>query len=523
MIGMFAFVGAVLGLGIWVNGWMHSQYYRSPEEQSAVASAGMYACLSLVIAAIAFWFFIRALREATAKAPASIGARTGGPELRAVEAGRLPVQAVPAEIPRLVSGSRGAAARRPAWLKASRTSSLLYPRKEAIQHLSDPAALAKVAKSDISPPARLTAIEEITDQAVLYGIARNDELRTVRIAAVNRLTDQPMLAELVRGKDVHASVRLAAVERVEDQALLGDIAINNKNRDMRMAAVDRLTDQRMLGEVVRLGPWGVTDTDDSSGITTSRYEPDAADFAISKVTDQAALAGVANLAPTRWPKGPRGEDVRWIAFSKLTDQALLAAIASNSADLAMRERAAEKLHDQALAQTVYADVIRDSTDPAVRLSAAGKAADQALAQTVYADVIRSSTDPAVRLEAAGKLADQALAQTVYADVVRQTKFPPTLLRAAGKLADQALAQTVYADLVKSSQINRSWHKSAVEKLTDQTLLADIARNASSALVRAEAVRKLTDPAVLAGIAESDREKHVSEAAAASLSRLRTVR
>ena len=57
---------------------------------------------------------------------------------------------------------------------------------------------------------------------------------------------------------------------------------------------------------------------------------------------------------------------------------------------------------------------------------------------------------------------------------------------------------------------------AVQKLTDQPLLADIAKNAVEQIVRTTAALKLTDQAVLAEIAKNDFDPLVRAAAAERL-------
>jgi geranylgeranyl pyrophosphate synthase len=53
---------------------------------------------------------------------------------------------------------------------------------------------------------------------------------------------------------------------------------------------------------------------------------------------------------------------------------------------------------------------------------------------------------------------------------------------------------------------------AVNKLTDQTILTDLARNNKSVFVRKAAVEKLTDQSILADIARNDKNPTVSRAA-----------
>ena len=121
----------------------------------------------------------------------------------------------------------------------------------------------------------------------------------------------------------------------------------------------------------------------------------------------------------------------------------------------------------------------------------------------------------MRLAAADKLDDKALAQEVYAHVAKNTrrvaiekltdqtaltdvalnaKYGDVRLAAADRLDDKALAQTVYADIAQQDE-DPDVRKAAVERLTDHALLTDIARNAVHTNVRFAAVDKLGDKAL----------------------------
>ncbi|MDR1497116.1 MAG: hypothetical protein LBS59_01695, partial [Puniceicoccales bacterium] len=52
----------------------------------------------------------------------------------------------------------------------------------------------------------------------------------------------------------------------------------------------------------------------------------------------------------------------------------------------------------------------------------------------------------------------------------------------------------------------------LEKITDQTVLTDIAKNDGDDVVREAAVWRLTDQAVLADIDKNDSERYIREAA-----------
>ena len=123
---------------------------------------------------------------------------------------------------------------RPAW-----DSGNVKRATRAIDKITDPAKLARIAKTARSESARKTAVEKITDQSVLADVAKNDEDWHVREDVVKRLTDQYEFA---------------------------DIAKTATDKDIRRKAVDRLTDRDVLTEIANgaaaeyFYEWEETDT-----------------------------------------------------------------------------------------------------------------------------------------------------------------------------------------------------------------------------------------------------------------------
>ena len=79
--------------------------------------------------------------------------------------------------------------------------------------------------------------------------------------------------------------------------------------------------------------------------------------------------------------------------------------------------------------------------------------------------------------------------------------------AVGKLTDQV----VLARIAKGSE-DRKVRLAAVKRLTSPTALADVARNADAPIVRRDAVKKLTDPDVLTNLANNENDPGVIAAA-----------
>jgi len=210
-----------------------------------------------------------------------------------------------------------------------------------------------------------------------------------------------------------------------------------------------------------------------------KKDPISARKAVETMTSQAQLARVVRetYVTKEW------RSVKLAAVSRLTDQAALADIAKTDIDRDVRAAALVKLSDQ----RILADLAKDTgfSDNAYSLLV-GNLTDQAL----LAEVVRSATNFTARQQAIGKLTDQRL----LAEYASSDKDVFVRLAAAKRLTDHALAQRIFADLASNEHVGPD----AIEYLTDQVLLADIART-SGGLRRRAAVSALTDEGQLTDI------------------------
>ena len=108
-----------------------------------------------------------------------------------------------------------------------------------------------------------------------------------------------------------------------------------------------------------------------------------------------------------------------------------------------------------------------------------------------------------RLAAVRKLTDQ----NVLADIAKNEKYSDVRKAAVEQLTDQIELATI-----AKNDIDIYIRKAAVEKLTDQNVLADVAKNDTDSTVRKAAVEKLTDQNVLADVAKNDTDSVVRKAA-----------
>jgi hypothetical protein len=193
--------------------------------------------------------------------------------------------------------------------------------------------------------------------------------------------------------------------------------------------------------------------------------------------------------------------IRVAATGKLTDAPLLLRIATTDSSAGVRRAAAANryLTDQAqLAVLAQAD-----PESAVRSVAVLRLTDQA----VLGRIAQSDSDALVRTRAVERVSDQAvlagLATATHEDV---------RLGAVGALTDQ----TVLAKVARTDP-SRGVRARAVARLKDQAeLAAAVALSDPDGVVRKAAVGLLTDQSVLARVAKSDKDPDVALAAVRSI-------
>lgn len=188
------------------------------------------------------------------------------------------------------------------------------------------------------------------------------------------------------------------------------------------------------------------------------------------------------------------EDGDASAVKGIGDQALLAKVVFETKDLQARRFAIEKLTDQ----DQLRNVAFNSDDPSIRILATARVTDQeTLAWIAFDDKERDVRAAAVRY-----LTDQA----ALAKVARHDVDPMICEAASEKITDP--------DLLFTGGI---WVKPEyTEVLSDQTLLARIAIEASDADVRMVATKNLTNQDLLAKIAINDDSEFTRSAAVANL-------
>lgn len=134
---------------------------------------------------------------------------------------------------------------------------------------------------DLRHPSRFLrkeAVEHTTDQALLARMALRDRALCVRIAAAERLSDQEHLARVVRDS-YECDVVLAAMERLDDQDVLREIAVRPASLVVREAEA--------CGALMRGRSWALT----------GRWSSYVRTTAVSRLGDQQVLADLAENDP----------------------------------------------------------------------------------------------------------------------------------------------------------------------------------------------------------------------------------
>jgi hypothetical protein len=400
-------------------------------------------------------------------------------------------------------------------------------RIAAVGKISDSAALSKIAWQGHDPAVQLAATERITSERDLIAIASDGSgcgaMPCYRLTAAQRRAADSRLRRL-------ALPGIQAASQITGQAALEKIASSHPNPYVRIAAIVRLTNQPRLREIFSLGQ-GTTDPyPRQEGITAGiriaeLVRPEIERFialcqtgtqeacgklaiaaksdidaerkvALEKITIQAVLSEVA-LSDSFWSD----ESVR-----ALTDQRLLAQVALTAARQLAREAAVRKLTERA----VLARIAESDVSPRVRQAARSRLYE-AGERWSRADV--------------EKLTDQAL----LARIAATADSEPPRIAAVHRLTDRAaLCRIADRDTsatvrrmarLRLSELGERWDAAAVKKLTDQALLAEIAVIAADEAPRIVAVQKLTDRTVIRNIADRDDSPKVRRAARSRLKAL----
>jgi hypothetical protein len=461
-------------------------------------------------------------------------------------------------------------------------------QEAALGKLTDPATLVRVAKASTS--ADITAVEvkavkKVTDQAALADIAKTARNPFAQKEAVLRLVDPATLTYIAMTAD-EAEVGREAVRKLGDQATLTAIARTALSPGVRAEAAGKLTDQATLtaiartdsSDAVRLAALGKI-TDPATTIEIVKGRSDCCEFAekaIKRLTDQAALAGIArthSAASVRESAVGRALSLRPCSVGIADLQALprnvTASVSSRlffgedlpaETEAKVRE-AAQRIIASAMGALGYRMAGGDKPELVVEIEAIGRAIGANYGRIGFSyegtqwegaiSFIRNgcayrrildwrSTGPSVinyygseppepkdLVHAPFEAGMKAMVARTMVELGADLDGVEAKIRLV-KSADFTLAEVAYhslplgaidqaalAGIVMAAGL---WDArlGAFEKLTDQAALTQVATSADTPMLRAPAVARLTDQATLAQIARTDNDESVRLAAVRKL-------
>jgi hypothetical protein len=328
--------------------------------------------------------------------------------------------------------------------------------------------------------------------------------------------DQKACSELIRlaTTDKKPDERSAAVQNLSDAAVLSRIAGNDPDYQVRMIAVARLTDQIMLIDIAK-----------------TAADADVRMAAIEKISESKALAEpaiqsfLAERLINLQNQNERSRVLRYLTDREVLEgevvQRAIAGIAKNHSDQSVRASAFEKLSSQA----ILAEIAMKDKDSNIRSIAAKKLTDQA----VLAEIAMNDTSSVVWDAAVINLNDEALLvevikkrilwtalrklrnQQLLAEVAKFCKN----MQVSDFVAKQLTDENVLTEIAKTSQdtilVNR-----AADQLMDQSVLGYIAKTHSLHSIQDRIYKKITDQNVLVDIVKTAKDPNVRLRAATSI-------
>ena len=375
---------------------------------------------------------------------------------------------------------------------ASVNSSDPNARRKAVQQITDPTQIGRLAKESPYPDVRKAAVARLTDQTIIANVAIFDSVSNVRRVALDRLSDQAALTRVVLVSDDSAieesaldrltqsslakvlatskavSIQKAAFEKLSDQVLLLKIVREDERLDIRVAALSKLKDQTTLENIVTgdtnsaLREFAATML--TNEVVLEKIASEDADYrvqlaALSKITNQDRLLRIALSANLESSQDyPAGNTIRGVAFRKITDQAALEKYALETERMPLtKESASDWSHSQLRRRSI----VERSTN-----------------QVVLSMMATNDADAAVRKIAISKLTNEALLSKIALDEtksgVRQVTIGSEWEVRVTALQNRYLRDQTVLLAIAEKETNRAVRLAAIAKTRDHRLLEKLA-------------------------------------------------
>jgi hypothetical protein len=359
-------------------------------------------------------------------------------------------------------------------------------RKKAVEKLSDQALLFEVATKagencvgGDGAFLRMAAVEKLTNPIALAKVAMNDLDSKVHMAAAKKLNDKTVLIEADND-----ALRVLAVEGLTDETLLKEIALKDSSYLVQDAAKKRLKPF----EEKRLA--GATDEKEYSELATTAFDPEIRLAAVKQVTDQSVLFDIVVEKNDEWLGSSEGKlfaQIRKEALERLNDEEILLKVAQRSLDMVNRrpeyEQAVRKLKPFEEARLT-----------------------EAISQEHFAKLAMTALNEDVRAEATAQLTDG----TLLCDVAITSKYAQTARLAINQITDQSLLSRI---AIEGS--NNTVVEAAIERINDQKLLYEVAKSLDfereyrkDTRSRFEAVKRITDRTLLSMLQKESHDADV---------------
>jgi hypothetical protein len=356
------------------------------------------------------------------------------------------------------------------------------------------------------PDISVSAADKLTDQSLLSKVAIGSKSPYAREVAVKKLTDQTLLAKIAV-LDENGAVRGDALSTIRDPSLLArlvtDDRVPREYRHWAFGPALRGTSVDLKKSVGRLD-WPTHDVLEAIG----RAQRAIADPIIVAHMPDLALDVTIEPVYASYSTGSKpGERVTFAvrrgASTLVTQQwttefhSPVYSLAFNPAEVDIAGMLGRLF---GVADLTEEDVrkLSGSDVPEIRAGAIVHLQDQALLARI---AMKDEAFP-VRRVAVDKLTDQVALGQVAVAGQEDGRLEYVRSAAIAKLTDQVLLAKLAVE----------GHSEAFKRLTDQSILAQIATTAKYQGQRVEAVMRLTDQDVLAKVAVKDEDIYVREAA-----------
>ncbi|MBR0471583.1 MAG: hypothetical protein IJI98_02665 [Methanosphaera sp.] len=374
---------------------------------------------------------------------------------------------------------------------------------DALKMIADEDKLIKIAEYANNKRLRIEAISRLNNQDTLINIAAYDKNSEIREKATEKIENKELLSEKIKEKErmeiertkqfnldiaktnKYKSNRHSAIVDLDDEELLKDIALNGEYQDTREEAAYKISDENILKD-----------------IATNANEKWVRRVALWNVEDQEFLADILKSDT---------DIVREVAAMKITDEKILFETAKHDSSIRVRDIAKDRLKEL-YPDSIYIidvervneidddselmDVINYALDSKVKLEAVKKINSQ----EVLINIIENFDDGDICEEAVKNpnLSDQEK----IIDIAKNHDYNVVRIEAVKKVEDEtALASLLenldYFDIEKD-----------VERIGDEKLLINLAKNAQNKYARREATMKIKDEETLIYVFENDNEEIV---------------